>query len=125
MGQATDRAKRRVLTGRVTSTKMKNTITVLVERTYRHPKYGKYVRKNKRYHAHDEKEQAGVGDLVEIASTRPISKLKRWRLVRIAEAAPERGIDVAAISQVELPSGSPIVARPGEARTGAQIGTEA
>lgn len=85
---------RATLIGQVTSDKMTKTITVLVERTHKHPKYGKYVRTNKRYHAHDEGELAGVGDLVEIAATRPLSKLKRWRLVRIVEAAPERGVDL-------------------------------
>lgn len=91
---AAERNLRQTLIGRVTSDKMAKTITVLVERTYKHAKYGKYVRNNKRYHAHDESEQAGVGDLVEIASTRPLSKLKRWRLVSIVEAAPERGVDL-------------------------------
>jgi small subunit ribosomal protein S17 len=88
-----------VLIGVVTSTKMHKTLTVLVERTFRHEKYGKYLRKQKKYHAHDEREEAGVGDIVEIAATRPLSRLKRWRLVRIVEAAPERGIDVAAIAE--------------------------
>ena len=85
-----ERNLRRTVTGRVTSTKMHKTITVLVERTYKHPKYGKYVRKNKSYHAHDEQEVAGEGDMVEIMSTRPISKLKCWRLVSVVQAAPER-----------------------------------
>jgi small subunit ribosomal protein S17 len=95
------RGHRRVLQGTVTSTKMKDTITVLVERTYKHQKYGKYVRKNKRYHAHDPREEAAVGDRVEIMATRPISRLKRWRLVRITEAAPERGIEVSAAASAE------------------------
>lgn len=85
---------RQTLIGRVTSDKMTKTITVQVERTYKHPKYGKYVRRDKRYHAHDEGEVAGVGDLVELALTRPLSKLKRWRLVRVVEAAPDRGVDL-------------------------------
>ena len=93
------RRDRRTLTGVVTSTKMNKTLTVLVERTFRHQKYGKYLRRQKKYHAYDEREEAGVGDVVEIAATRPLSKLKRWRLVRITEAAPERGIDVAAIAE--------------------------
>lgn len=87
---------RQTLIGRVTSDKMAKTITVKVERTFKHPKYGKYVRRDKRYHAHDEGEVAGIGDLVEIASTRPLSKLKRWRLVRVVEAAPDRGVDLTA-----------------------------
>jgi len=91
----TSRHVRRTLVGTVTSDRMKNTITVLVERTFRHPKYGKFVRENKRYHAHDEREEAGIGDRVEIMATRPISRLKRWRLVRVVEAAAERGFEVA------------------------------
>ncbi len=83
----TTRHARRVLQGVVTSTKGAKTITVSVERTFKHPKYGKYVRKRKKYMAHDEKEEAGVGDTVELASTRPLSKLKRWRLVRILDKA--------------------------------------
>lgn len=83
---ATDtRLKRRVVEGRVTSTKMAKTITVLVERTYKHPKYKKYVRKAAKYHAHDEEGLASVGDRVEVAACRPLSKTKRWRLVRIVE----------------------------------------
>jgi small subunit ribosomal protein S17 len=98
---ARQRSQRRTLFGRVTSTKMAQTITVQVERTFKHPKYGKYVRKNKSYHVHDPQGQAHDGDLVEIAASRPISKLKRWRLVRIVEAAPERGAEVQAIEQAE------------------------
>ena len=81
------RNARRLLTGTVTTAKGEKTISVSVERTYKHPKYGKYVRKRKKYMAHDEKNEAAVGDTVEIASTRPLSKLKRWRLVRIVEKA--------------------------------------
>lgn len=93
------RNQRRTLQGTVTSTKGSKTITVLVSRTYKHAKYGKFVRRQKKYHAHDEREEAGDGDLVEIAATRPISKLKCWRLVRIVQAAPERGLDVQAIAE--------------------------
>ena len=93
------RNSRRTLQGMVTSTKGSKTITVLVTRTFKHAKYGKYMRRQKKYHAHDELEQAGYGDLVEIAATRPISKLKCWRLVKVIEAAPERGLDVELIAQ--------------------------
>jgi small subunit ribosomal protein S17 len=96
------RSARRTLTGRVMSTKMKATITVLVERTYKHEKYGKYVRERKRYHAHDPREEAHTGDLVEIMSTRPISKLKRWRFVRVVQKAVERGEDVTAEGSLAL-----------------------
>lgn len=82
---AIERSQRRVLEGTVTSNAMAKTITVEVERTFKHAKYGKFVRKAKRYHAHDESGQAGKGDRVEIMACRPISKTKRWRLVRIVE----------------------------------------
>lgn len=81
-----ERNRRRVLQGVVSSAKMDKTITVEVERRFAHPKYGKFVRTHKKYHAHDETSEASVGDVVEIASTRPLSKLKRWRLVRVVEA---------------------------------------
>ena len=90
------RGKRRTLTGVVTSKKSAQTITVEVTRTYKHAKYEKYVRKQKRCHAHDAEEQAGIGDVVEIGATRPLSKIKRWRLVGIVEAAPDRGVEVEA-----------------------------
>ena len=79
----TIRHARRLLQGVVTGSKAAKTITVSVERTFKHAKYGKYLRKRKKYMAHDEKEEAGVGDTVEIVSTRPLSKFKRWRLVRV------------------------------------------
>lgn len=81
------RNDRRVIEGIVSSDKMEKTITVVVERTFKHPKYKKYVRKAKKYHAHDEEGQAHTGDRVEIAACRPLSKLKRWRLVRVVEKA--------------------------------------
>lgn len=83
---AAERNRRRVLQGVVSSAKMDKTITVQVERRFAHSKYGKFVRTHKKYHAHDETSEASVGDVVEIVSTRPLSKLKRWRLVRIVEA---------------------------------------
>jgi small subunit ribosomal protein S17 len=83
------RTRRRTLEGVVTSDKMDKTITVVVERTFKHAKYKKYVRKAKKYHAHDEQGEAKVGDRVEIAESRPMSKLKRWRLVRVVEKAPQ------------------------------------
>jgi small subunit ribosomal protein S17 len=93
------RNSRRTLQGVVTSSKGLKTITVLVTRTFKHAKYGTYMRRQKKYHAHDELELAGDGDTVEIAATRPISKLKRWRLVKIVQAAPERGLDIQAITK--------------------------
>lgn len=77
----------RTLTGTVTSDKMDKTVTVLVERRVKHPLYGKYVVESKKYHAHDEANECGVGDKVEIAETRPLSKTKSWRVTRILEKA--------------------------------------
>ena len=77
----------RTLTGTVTSDKMDKTVTVLVERRVKHPLYGKYVVESKKYHAHDESNQCGVGDKVEIAETRPMSKTKSWTVTRVLEKA--------------------------------------
>jgi len=74
---------RKTLTGVVRSDKMEKTITVEVERRFKHAKYGKYVLQSKRFLTHDEKGEAKAGDTVEIAETRPLSKNKRWRLLRI------------------------------------------
>ncbi|MEM7101527.1 MAG: 30S ribosomal protein S17 [Bacteroidota bacterium] len=73
--------------GVVTSDKMEKTITVLVERKLRHPIYGKFVKKSKKFLAHDENNDCGIGDKVKIMETRPLSKTKRWRLVEILERA--------------------------------------
>lgn len=81
------RNTRRTLQGTVVSTKMAQTIVVEVERTFRHPKYGKFLRKKKKYMAHDGKEEANMGDTVLLAATRPMSKRKRWRLVEVTERA--------------------------------------
>jgi small subunit ribosomal protein S17 len=80
-----DRNLRKTRIGVVTSNKMTKTITVAVERKVKHPIYGKFVKKTTRFHAHDEKNEASIGDLVRIMETRPLSKTKRWRLVEIVE----------------------------------------
>jgi small subunit ribosomal protein S17 len=89
---------RRVLQGTVTSDKMAKTITVLVERTFAHPKYGKFMRRHKKYHAHDEEGLAKVGDEVEIEATRPLSATKRWRLLRVLVTAQLAG-DVTSVAE--------------------------
>lgn len=76
---------RKTKVGVVTSNKMTKTITVAVERRVKHPIYGKFVKKTTRFHAHDEKSECHIGDLVKIMETRPLSKTKRWRLVEIVE----------------------------------------
>lgn len=73
--------------GVVISNKMDKTITVAAKYKERHPIYGKFVTKTKKYHAHDEKNECGIGDTVRIMETRPISKDKRWRVVEIIEKA--------------------------------------
>ena len=73
--------------GIVSSNKMDKTITVAVKWKEKHPIYGKFVNKTKKYHAHDENNERGIGDTVRIMETRPLSKLKRWRLVEIIEKA--------------------------------------
>jgi len=81
------RANRKVRTGVVSSNKMNKTITVKVERRIKHPIYGKFLKKSTSFHAHDEQNEAGIGDTVRIMETRPLSKTKRWRLVEIIEKA--------------------------------------
>ena len=80
-----ERNLRKIRTGVVTSNKMAKTITVAVERKVKHPMYGKFVKKTTKFHAHDEKNECSIGDLVKIMETRPLSKLKRWRLVEVVE----------------------------------------
>jgi small subunit ribosomal protein S17 len=66
---------------------MDKTITVAVERKVKHPIYGKFVKKTTKFHAHDEKQECTIGDIVKIMETRPLSKTKRWRLVEVVEKA--------------------------------------
>ena len=81
------RRARKMQVGKVTSAKMDKSITVVLERKMRHPVYEKYVRQRTKLHAHDEKNEAKVGDTVAVMATRPISKLKRWRLVKVLAKA--------------------------------------
>ncbi len=78
---------KKVFIGKVISDKRKKTITVLVEKWKVHPKYKKRLKVRKKYHAHDEKEEAKVGDIVMIQESRPISKTKKWVLVKIIKKA--------------------------------------
>ena len=82
-----ERNLRKTRTGVVRSNKMDKTVTVAVERRVKHPIYGKFVKKTTSFHAHDEKNECTVGDIVKIMETRPLSKTKRWRLVEIIEKA--------------------------------------
>ncbi len=85
--EQSERNSRRTLRGYVVSDKMQKTIVVDVEDRKKHALYGKVLRRNKKVKAHDENNQAGIGDLVVIAETRPLSADKRWRLVEIVEKA--------------------------------------
>ncbi len=78
---------KRTLIGRVVSDKMEKTVTVLVERKVKHPKYGKVMVRSKKYHAHNEGNNAKSGDLVEIVETRPVSRTKTWAVTSVLEKA--------------------------------------
>ncbi|CAN7530982.1 30S ribosomal protein S17 [Rhizobacter sp. LjRoot28] len=86
--QATEK-NTRTLVGRVVSDKRSKTITVLIERRTKHELYGKIVAKTSKYHAHDEKGEYKMGDVVEISECRPISKTKAWTVTRLVEKARE------------------------------------
>ncbi len=85
--ETVQRNLRKTKTGVVTSNKMQKTVTISVERKVIHPIYGKFLKKTKKYTAHDEKNECNEGDIVRIMETRPLSKNKRWRLVEIIERA--------------------------------------
>lgn len=81
------RARRKSREGIVVSDKMDKTIVVLLERKMRHPLFGKTIRTSSKLYAHDEKGDAGIGDVVRVSETRPLSKQKRWRLVEVLKRA--------------------------------------
>jgi small subunit ribosomal protein S17 len=83
----TERNLRKERVGKVTSNKMTKSITVAIDRKVKHPIYGKFMNKTTKFMAHDEKNEAGIGDTVRIMETRPVSKSKRWRLVEVIEKA--------------------------------------
>jgi len=82
-----ERGVRKEKIGIVVSDKMQKTIVIAVERRMKHPMYGKFIKKTKKFKAHDEKNEAHIGDRVRISETRPISKTKCWRLIEILERA--------------------------------------
>ncbi len=82
-----ERALRKSRVGVVVSNKMDKTIVVAIEDNVKHPTYGKIIKRTLKVHAHDENNECGVGDRVEIMETRPLSKTKRWRLVEVIEKA--------------------------------------
>ena len=82
-----ERALRKTRVGKVVSDKMDKTIVVAIEDHIKHPTYGKIISRTTKIYAHDEENQCGIGDTVELMETRPLSKTKRWRLVEIVEKA--------------------------------------
>ena len=86
---------KRVVVGVVTSDKMNKTRRVEIPRLVKHPKYGKYVRRKTVCYVHDEKDESGTGDMVEIVESRPLSKLKRWELVKVVRKST--AVDVTAL----------------------------
>jgi small subunit ribosomal protein S17 len=86
---ASTETRSRTLQGRVVSDKMDNTITVKIERRVKHPVYGKYITRSSKVHAHDEENKAGMGDIVLVAESRPMSKSKSWILVEVVETATQ------------------------------------
>ena len=82
-----ERNLRKERIGKVVSNKMDKSITVVIQRKVKYPIYGKFVRKSKKLHAHDEANDCGIGDIVRVMETRPLSKTKHWRLVKILERA--------------------------------------
>jgi small subunit ribosomal protein S17 len=85
--EKTDRNLRKKREGRVVSKSGDKTIVILIERRVRHPLYGKEIRISKKVHVHDEENKAGIGDVVRVMETRPMSKLKRWRLTEVVSEA--------------------------------------
>jgi small subunit ribosomal protein S17 len=87
MNDQQTQSTKRTLTGKVVSDKMDKTVTVLIERHVKHPLYGKIIMRSSKFHAHDENNEAKMGDTVEIQEGRPISKTKVWSLTRIVQVA--------------------------------------
>lgn len=83
------RSERKVMRGSVISNKMQKTVVVQIDRKVRHPLYEKFVSRRTKLYVHDENNEARIGDVVEVAQTRPLSKLKSWRLVRIIQKATQ------------------------------------
>jgi small subunit ribosomal protein S17 len=80
-----EQTKSRILTGKVVSNKMKDTIVVLIERRVKHPKYEKFIKRSTKVHAHDEGNSCQIGDIVTVKECRPMSKTKSWLLVEVKE----------------------------------------
>ena len=101
------RSKRKVRSGKVISARMDKTLVVLVERRFPHPFYRKVVRITKKYKVHDPENKANQGDIVEIMETRPISKEKHWRLIKVIRKAVivEKNVDQPETAEIQTKSG--------------------
>ena len=108
---------RRVLEGIVTRDKMAKTRRVEVERLVRHPKYGKFVKRRTVCYVHDEKNEAHLGDTVEIVESRPLSKTKRWELVKVVKKAPSRTLSSleGAVAGSDVPGATTAATTPAKA----------
>lgn len=82
-----ERGRRKLRTGKVISDKMDKTVVVSITTLVKHPLYGKFVKKTKKFKAHDESNECGIGDIIEMMETRPLSKDKRWRFTKVIEKA--------------------------------------
>lgn len=100
-----ERSQPRTVVGTVVSDKMQKTITVREDRLVKHGVYGKYIHRASQYKAHDENGEAHLGDQVEILATRPLSKTKHWRLLRVVRRAAERHDDAAVLEAEGAASG--------------------
>jgi small subunit ribosomal protein S17 len=99
------RGRRRVEIGIVTRDKMDKTRRVEIPRLVKHPRYSKYIKRRTICYVHDEKNESKIGDTVEIMETRPLSKLKNWRLLRIVTKAPEQVATIAPLEEPAAPGG--------------------
>jgi len=104
---AHERGKRRTEVGVVTGDKMNKTRRVEIPRLVKHPRYGKYIKRRTICKVHDENNESHVGDTVEIMETRPLSKTKNWRLLRVVTKAPAQAAAAAAAAPAEAPAAPP------------------
>jgi small subunit ribosomal protein S17 len=108
MAEATQqRGQRRTAVGVVTSDKMNKTRRVEIPRLVKHPRYGKYIKRRTICHVHDEQNESRAGDTVEIMETRPLSKTKHWRLVRVVTKAPAQAAHAAEAPAAPTPTPAP------------------
>ena len=106
MAEQQERGNRRLETGVVTSDKMNKTRRVEIQRLEKHPRYGKYIKRRTICYVHDEKNESRMGDTVEIMETRPLSKTKHWRLVRVVTKAPAAPSVASVTAGAESPEGA-------------------